>query len=210
MATTKRTTSTSAKSKTTSSAKNNSEVEEKVEKVNDAITVINNTEAVEEKSISSTAPVFTRKTEKYYPMDEVFMVRNATGGKLVYVSKRLTGYEETWYTFGEEIPMEMAELYSMKNTDRSFFTQNWIEVDPYVLKDLGMEKFYENAISIDEVEEIFEKSPNEIIKIVSEMKSSMKTAFALQAIQKVKDEELTNIVTINAIEKALGCSIYER
>lgn len=210
MATTKRTTSTSAKSKTTSSAKNNSVVEEKVEKVNDAITVINNTEAVEEKSISSTAPVFTRKTEKYYPMDAVVMVRNATGGKLVYVSKRLTGYEETWYTFGEEIPMEMAELYSMKNTDRSFFTQNWIEVDPYVLKDLGMEKFYENAISIDEVEEIFEKSPDEIIKIVSEMKSSMKTAFALQAIQKVKDEELTNIVTINAIEKALGCSIYER
>lgn len=165
-----------------------------------------NTEVESEKVSTS---VFTRKGEKYIPMDATVMVRNATGGKLIYVSKRLNGYEETWYTFGEEIPMQMSELYSMKNTDRSFFTENWIEVDPLVLKDLSMEKYYEKAVPIDEINNIFDETPEKITETINNMKSSMKTAFALIAIQKVEAGELTNINVINAIEKALNCSIYE-
>ena len=86
------------------------------------------------------------------PLDAQVMVKNLTGGKLIYVSKRLVGYSEEWHEFGEEIPMEMAELYSMKNTDRRFFTENWIEVDMAVLRDLQMDRFYENAITADEIE----------------------------------------------------------
>ena len=142
-------------------------------------------------------------------MDALVMVKSAVNGKLVYVSKRQTGYMETWNGLGEEIPMEMAELYSMKNTDRSFFTENWIEVDPIVLRDLQMERFYKDSISVADLDSIFDLEGDELKQTISKMKENTRNAFALEAVKRVENGTLTNFRTISTIEEMLNCEIYE-
>ena len=132
------------------------------------------------------------------------------GGKLVYESKRLRGYSEVWHEFGEEIPMEMAELYSMKNTDRKFFTENWIEVDMAVLRDLQMDRFYQNAMTVDEINNMFELNADELVSKVSNMSMALRNSIGIKAMEMIEDGRLSNVKTINALEKALNCELYER
>ena len=144
------------------------------------------------------------------PLDAQVMVKNMTGGKLVYSSKRLVGYTEEWHEFGEEIPMEMAELYSMKNTDRRFFTENWIEVDPAVLRDLQMDRFYKDAITADEIENMVDMDINELISKINSMSQTTKNCIGIKAMEMIADGRLNNINKISALEKALNCELYER
>lgn len=162
---------------------------------------------VTEEVASASSPIVPKKK---IPLDEQVMVKNLTGGKLVYESKRLRGYSEVWHEFGEEIPMEMAELYSMKNTDRKFFTENWIEVDINVLRDLQMDRFYKNVMTVDEINNMFEMEADELISKVSNMTIALKNCVGIKASEMIADGRLTNIHTINALEKALNCELYER
>ena len=169
----------------------------------------NKIDIVEEKETLNESPIVSYKAKKVIPMDALVMVKSAVNGKLVYVSKRQTGYMETWNGLGEEIPMEMAELYSMKNTDRSFFTENWIEVDPIVLRDLQMERFYKDSISVADLDGIFDLEGDELKQAISKMKENTRNAFALEAVKRVENGTLTNFRTISTIEEMLNCEIYE-
>lgn len=159
--------------------------------------------------VNEQSPIVSFKAKKAIPMDALVMVKSAVNGKLVYVSKRQNGYREIWNGLGEEIPMEMAELYSMKNTDKSFFTENWIEVDPVVLRDLQMERYYKDAISVSDLDAIFELEGEELEDAIDRMKDNTKNAFALEAIRRIEEEELTDFRTISTIEKKLNCELYE-
>ena len=169
----------------------------------------NKIDIVEEKETLNESPIVSYKAKKVIPMDALVMVKSAVNGKLVYVSKRQTGYMETWNGLGEEIPMEMAELYSMKNTDRAFFTENWIEVDPIVLRDLQMERFYKDAISVADLDNIFNLEGDELRQTISKMNENTTNAFALEAVKRVENGTLTNFRTISIIEEMLNCEIYE-
>lgn len=165
-------------------------------------------ETTQEVSIEK-SPVVSFKAKKAIPMDALVMVKSAIYGKLVYVSKRIQGYKEVWNGFGEEIPMEMAELYSMKNTDRKFFTENWIEVDPIVLRDLQMERYYTQSISIDTFDKLFKLSDKELEGKIDNMKEHIRNAFVLEAMKRVEDGTLNNLKIISVIEKKLNCELYE-
>lgn len=151
----------------------------------------------------------TYSAKKKIPLDAQVMVKNMTGGKLVYASKRLVGYSEEWHEFGEEIPMEMAELYSMKNTDRRFFTENWIEVDIAVLRDLQMDRFYKDAITADEIDNLFDMDIDTLVYKIGKMSPNIKNCVGIKAMEMITDGRLTNINTISALEKALNCDLYE-
>jgi len=169
-------------------------------------------EAVDTGAVENTAPEFTKSVvpKKKIPLTETVMVKNLTGGKLIYVSKRLQGYSEVWHEFGEEIPMPMEELYSMKNTDRRFFTENWIEVDIAVLRDLQMERFYKDAITYDEIQNLFSMDIDKIVVKIGRMSMPVKNCVGLQAMKMIEDRTLTDIGKITALEKALKCELYER
>ena len=197
MATTKSTTNKSKNIKTAAP------VEKPVEVIE------NKVEAIEAKEAPNESPIVSYKAKKSIPMDALVMVKSAVNGKLVYVSKRQTGYMETWNGLGEEIPMEMAELYSMKNTDRSFFTENWIEVDPIVLRDLQMERFYKDSVSVADLDGIFDLEGDELKQAISKMKENTRNAFALEAVKRVENGTPTNFRSISTIEEMLNCEIYE-
>lgn len=202
MATTKSTTKKTTK--TTTSPKTNPPSEKAVAEVVEN-TIINTNEDAK----VAESPIISYKAKKAIPMDAMVMVRSAVNGTLIYVSKRTNGYTETWSALGEEIPMEMAELYSMKNTDRAFFTENWIEVDPVVLRDLQMERFYENSVSVADLDKVFEMTGDELRNAIRRMKENTKNAFALEAMRRVENGELDNFRTISVIEEELKCELYE-
>lgn len=170
---------------------------------------VENGQAADASAASVTEPV-TYSAKKKIPLDAQVMVKNMTGGKLIYASKRLVGYYEEWHEFGEEIPMEMAELYSMKNTDRRFFTENWIEVDMAVLRDLQMDRFYKDAITADEINNLFDMDIDTLVFKIGKMSLNTKNCVGIKAMEMIADGRLNNIHTISALEKALGCELYER
>lgn len=156
------------------------------------------------------SPSIIYKTKEKIPLDATVMVKNATAGRLVYVSKHMVGYTVYWESFGEEVPMEMSELYYLKNTDSKFFTENWIEVDIAVLRDLQMDRYYKDVITIDEINTMFELDADELIRKVKNSKKNIQNTVGIIAMEMIKDGRLTNINTISALEKALDCELYER
>ncbi|MCM1315247.1 MAG: hypothetical protein NC244_07770 [Alistipes senegalensis] len=196
-------------------AKKNNSITKSVSQTKKETTVTENTtakiaNAAETQEVSSTeSPVVSFKAKKAIPMDALVMVKSAIYGKLIYISKRIQGYKEVWSEFGEEIPMEMAELYSMKNTDRKFFTENWIEVDPIVLRDLQMERYYTKSIPIDSFNSLFELSATELETKIDNMKEHIRNAFVLEAMKRIEEGTLSDLKIISLIEKKLNCELYE-
>lgn len=156
------------------------------------------------------SPAIIYKTKDKIPMDALVMVKNLTGGRLIYTSKSLNGYKLVWDTYGEEIPIEMKELYNMKNTDRRFFTENWIEVDINVLRDLRMDMYYKNAITSKELDSLFNQPAEIITEKVSKASKTIQNTVGLRAIEMIENRQLTDINIISALEKALNCELYER
>ena len=87
------------------------------------------------------SPSVIFKTKEKIPLDATVMVKNATAGRLVYVSKHLIGYTIFWESFGEEVPIEMSELYYMKNLQDQYFlsvvnsrfAERWLRSGCYLL-----------------------------------------------------------------------------
>lgn len=159
---------------------------------------------------TAASPGVIYKTKDKIPMDALVMVKNLTGGKLIYTSKALNGYTLEWNKFGEEVPVEMKELYNMKNTDRRFFTENWIEVDINVLRDLRMDIYYKDAIKAEEIETLFKMPVDKLVDKVSKASKTIQNTIGLKAIEMIENRQLTDINVITALEKVLNCELYER
>lgn len=159
---------------------------------------------------ADTAPSVSYVTRQKIPPDALITVRNATAGKLIYVSRRMAGVVIVWNDFGDENQIEMSELYAMRNTDRRFFSERWIELPPDVLRELHVEEYYKDALSIDEINGLFNSDEDIISRAVSRMNQSQKAALGIKALNMIEEGTLVNIKTITAIEKALGVQLYVR
>ncbi len=163
---------------------------------------------VESQSEPATTKVTQLRVKEKIPMDEMVYVRNLTGGKLVYIGRN--GYYVEWQEFGEEQPVEMRELYNMKGTDRRFFTENWIEVDLAVLRDLHMDSFYKDAISYDEIEDIKNGKVDKLIAKMKKAQPIIKNSIGVRIMNMIESGELSNINTIKKLEEAVGCELFQR
>ena len=159
---------------------------------------------------ADTVPSISYATRQKIPPDALITVRNATAGKLIYVSRRMAGVVIIWNDFGDENQIEMSELYAMRNTDRRFFSERWIELPPDVLRELHVEEYYKDALSIDEINGLFNSDEDTISRAVSRMNQSQKAALGIKALNMIEEGTLVNIKTITAIEKALGVQLYVR
>lgn len=89
--------------------------------------------------------------------EQYVTVRNGFQGRLVYVSKH-TGERFVWDQFGAEQEMELRELKNAKNSYKKFFENNWFMFDEdWIVDYLGVQRFYRNAVRIEDFDEIFQK-----------------------------------------------------
>lgn len=149
----------------------------------------------------------TVKKARKRDMDELIRVVCITNTPLVYVSKNQVGYRVDWNGFLEENWMEYRELINMRNSQRSFFEQPWIICDWEVLEDLKVDHYYKNIIDLDDVDKIFEKSPEELEKILKIVPDGIKKLVVDRAFELIKDKKLDSLSVIKTIEKTLDVDL---
>lgn len=145
-------------------------------------------------------------------LNQMIVVRSGFHGRLVYKSSR-TQEKFVWSEFGEEQIMELLELRNAKNTYKKYFINNWFMFDDeyaWVVDYLGMNQYYRNALSLDNFDELFLKSPAEIEKRVAKLSAGQKKSVGYRARQLILDGEIDSNKAIHALEKALGVELIER
>ena len=161
----------------------------------------------------SSAEVETRQTYKVKNVltpTTLVTVKNGFNGKLVYKSSR-TNEKFVWDSFGAEQDIELQELKNAKSAHKAYYANNWFLFDnPEVLSYLGVEKLYASALSFDEFEDLFTKSPDEVQARISEIPEGQRHSLIYKAKQLISDGAIDSIKMINALEESLGVELIER
>ena len=142
--------------------------------------------------------------------EQYVTVRNGFQGRLVYVSKH-TGERFVWDQFGAEQEMELRELKNAKNSYKKFFENNWFMFDEdWIVDYLGVQRFYRNAVRIEDFDEIFQKDAKTISEIISDMSDGQKKSVAYRARVLIADGAIDSNKAITALEESLAVELVER
>ena len=179
------------------------------------------TQVVEQNAVTESVAAETRTrkaTEKtvkpIVPKDidpeQYVTVRNGFQGRLVYVSKH-TGERFVWDQFGAEQEMELRELKNAKNSYKKFFENNWFMFDEdWIVDYLGVQRFYRNAVRIEDFDEIFQKDAETISQIIGGMSDGQKKSVAYRARVLIAEGAIDSNKAITALEESLGVELIER
>lgn len=173
-----------------------------------------NTTAVAEAATERSAEEDTRRKYRARDVDtsQMILVRNGFQGLLVYKSSR-TGELFEWDEFGGEQEMELRELINAKNSAKGFFINNWFlfdDEDAWVIDYLGVGVYYKNTLNVEEFDELFSMSPDEIGDIVASLSDGQKRSLSYRARVKIANEEIDSTKMIRALEEALGTALVEK
>lgn len=190
-------------------AKMRSELEEKLRKEYDkkSTTVASETKEV----LAEKVPV---KRKNKIPLDILVPVKSGVQGILVYGSRKTIGYQIEWDSYGSVEYVELGELLSMRNTNRSFYKNNWIffeDTDEYtaveIYEFLDVAQYYENTIVGEDIETIFVKSLEDIRKIVTPLSRGVKDTIATKARMMIDSGEFDSINRIRLLEELLNVEL---
>ena len=79
----------------------------------------------------------------------------------------------------------------------------------WVLDWLGVQNFYRNALKVDEFDEVFSLSPDEIVERVSVLSDGQKASLGYRARQLMEDGTIDSRRVVAALEDALGVQLAE-
>lgn len=163
---------------------------------------------------SATKPAVNTKHAAPADIDPnmIIPVYNGFQGKLIYISPR-TKEVFSWDSFGEMQEIELRELRNAKSSQKAFFMNNWFMFDEdyeWVIDYLGVRKFYENALSLDEFDSLFDLSPAKMADVISKLSSGQKKSVAYKAKQMVAEGKIDSNRVITTLEKMLGVELVEK
>ena len=147
------------------------------------------------------------KTAQQRDMNELVSVVCITNTPLIYESKSQIGYRVEWGEFLEENWMEYKELINMRNSQRAFFEEPWIICDWEVLVDLKVDKYYKNIIDLEKLDDVFEKSPEELEKTLKIVPSGIKKLILDRAFELRREKKIDSLNIIETIEKTLNVDL---
>lgn len=147
---------------------------------------------------------------KNIDLEQYVTVRNGFQGRLVYISKH-TGERFVWDEFGAEQEMELRELKNAKNSCKKFFENNWFMFDEdWIVDYLGVQRFYRNAVRIEDFDEIFKKDASAIAQIIGDMSDGQKKSAAYRARVLIAEGAIDSNKAISTLEESLGVELIER
>jgi len=159
-----------------------------------------NIDHVEKNTVEQQKP----KVRKQLDENLLVPIRSNVAGTLIYKSPR-TGQIWEFSNYGDEDVIELKELRSMLNSQRSFLEKGWIKIlDDEVVEYLNLERYQKKVLDREDIELLFEMEPEKIKETISGMSTNNKILVFEIAREKYLNGELRDIHVINAIQGALG------
>ena len=116
-----------------------------------------------------------------------------------------------WEEFGDEQDMEIGELRNARNSSKAFFENNWFMFDDqWVVDYLGVARYYRYALKVEDFDNIFKKTPEEIETIIENMTDGQQKSVAYRARVLIADGEIDSNKVITTLEKCLNTQLVER
>lgn len=170
---------------------------------------------IEEAPIEDAVIVQARPTAKKrieIDLNDIVYVQSCFHGNLFYKSKR-NGSIVEWQTFGEDQPMSVDELMYMRNTQPTFFKEQWVRLvgdnADDVFAFLHLDRYCKNNLKFDNFDDVFMMTADEIESTVKEFTVSLRESFARRAKELYDAGELENLKVIKAIERATNFKLLE-
>ena len=132
------------------------------------------------------------------------MVKNGTSGELVYIAPR-TGVTYIFDSFGDEQEIPFGELKATRMGNyATFFKRQWFLIDDQeVIKQLGIEKYYKDQLSYNELNEIFNLSKEDIVERVKNISEYQRDTLGYLTVKKIKNNEINDLNVIRSLEDVL-------
>lgn len=166
-------------------------------------------EPVVENAVEKEEPAVKKIIPKDIDINQYVTVRNGFHGKLVYKSNR-TGEIFIWDGFGSEQEMELRELKNARNSSKGFFINNWFLFDEdWIIDYLGVRNYYKNAFKIDNFDDIFKLSVDELKETLNGMSDGQKKSIAYRANELIAEGGIDSLKVIATLEESLGVELIE-
>ncbi len=138
----------------------------------------------------------------------IVTVINNTRGELYYINRSMKDWR--WGHTGDEHEMTIAELREMKSSYRTFFEKQWIvfaEEDVDVIPYLKLEKYYQESITPQFIEDKLDGNENEFTSFINSANANVRSMILAIARDKYKKGEMKNAYIVRTIEDTLGADI---
>lgn len=169
-------------------------------------------------SVETTETTVRPKKDGRIPLDTEFpCVCNAKGG-LIYISKNALGRSAQWDEFGDVQYLDIRELLTMRNTQKRFFTDNWLSIKDTddgewtgeeAYEFLRVDEHYGTFYDADNIEKFFKLTPKQMEEQVKNMSRGMKDLLAVMAIDKIERGEIDSLKKRNDLSRILGFKMSE-
>lgn len=140
----------------------------------------------------------------------IVTVVNGFPGTLVYKDGR-TGERVVWDNFGDEQEITFAELRNAKASNKRFFIDNWFmfPYEPEVIYALGVEQYYKNTVSVDEIDNLFSLQAAKLEKELKNLNRGQRKVVAHRAKQLFESGDIDSLKVMATIEKCLGIKLLD-
>lgn len=149
------------------------------------------------------------KVRKLDDKTVVTVISNFPG--FLYYRDPRTQDEFEFAEYGDEHEVTLQQLKTMKAQHRRFFEDKWITFAEHeaedIIKYLKVEKYFKDGVAQDDLEDIFEKSVEEIADIIDTATANEKSLILTKAREKYESGELVNTHIIKLIEDKLQVDI---
>lgn len=149
------------------------------------------------------------KVKKLSDTSIVTVISNFPG--FLYYRDPRTQDEFEFAEYGDEHEMTIQQLKTMKAQHRRFFEDKWVtfseDESDDIIKHLKIEKYYKDGVEQNDLEDIFEKSVDEIADILDTATANEKSLILTKAREQYEAGELVNTHIIKLIEDKLQVDI---
>lgn len=139
------------------------------------------------------------KTSAISDNEEIIVMNGLTGG-LAYNSERNNRRWE-FTSFGQQDVMPYSELKIIRNRYPRYFREGCLIVlDPVAQKELGLVQMYENILTPENENKIFEMKPEELSNFIDGLPEGQKSSFVNMAQERYENGQLDSNKIIKMIE----------
>lgn len=141
--------------------------------------------------------------------NELIACRSTTNGRLIYISPR-SKEKFIWDSFGQVEFIEMGELITMKSAHPKFLMNVQLVVDDEEAAEyLGLNKIYDEMLYVDDLDEIFEKTNDELLEILPKLPAGLRKAVGTRARTLIEEgaQSLDSRSKVNLIGQELGIDL---